>query len=186
MIRLNPIRNPRDYFVLGNQKGEAAASPGIATLYDAKSKRKWDEILAYGATGAFSRFIRVELCHFYFEMVLTSDLDFAAFDDFHKFVMQVPVRLPNRKNATGYYDISYPLLAPLGIKACGVEEVGQLTQDDSGIWRYKVSFVEWKGAPKLSLAKPVAAAAQQDPDPESAARVAAALADFEAAAKRKP
>lgn len=181
---LNPMgRDRRDYIVLANPKGVGIVSPGIGVLKNAKSKRKWDEILSYGATGAFSRFIRVELGEPMFEMRLTTDDDWAQYDLFHDFVMQVPTRNPNGKGATGYYDIDHPLCAAAGIRAVGVTCVNVPEEQDDGSWIYSVEFKEWKGAPKITLAKPQASAAQPDPDPAYTREVNKRIAQIEELSK---
>lgn len=176
---INPMRNPRDYLVLANPKGVGIVSPGIGVMKNAKSKRKWDVILAYGATGAYSRFIRVELGEPLFEMQLVTDDDWAQYTLFNDFVMQVPTRNPNGKGATGYYDIDHPLCAVVGIRAVGVAAVNAPEQQEDGRWIYSVEFFEWKGAPKVTLAKPQASAAQPDPDPAYTREVNKRIAQIE-------
>jgi hypothetical protein len=161
----NPLRRPVDYVLVATSDGGAyIRSPGIATIYDGDSNRKWEELATRGYTGSFTNFLNTEAAKPRIEMLLLSDKDWEDFTQFHNFMMKAPQKRGTSQDDRGYFSIYHPLLAMMGVTAVGVTSVGQPVIQESGGYLYTVKLMQWRGLPKLTLAKPKG---EKPPGPES-------------------
>jgi hypothetical protein len=147
-MAFDPITSPQDYILLAGKR-----SPGIAEVLNAASIREWDERGAYAVTGGFSVFKKRKLAHFSVKFTLYTRQDFADWAAWKPIVDQLPKRRGGNTPDSGRLSIEHPILADLGIKDCGVEEVGQPDQVDHGVWAVVIKFIEFR-APAMTLAKP--------------------------------
>jgi hypothetical protein len=153
-MSFQPLRQPIDHVLLAGQK-----SPGLGTLVGASSPREWDERKGYGISGSFSVFRRRGLAHFALELRLYNDQDWADWHAWKPIVDKVPTRRGGGTNpASGYLKIQHPILEDLSITAVGVEDVGQPTQAEDGVWLVVIKFIEFR-QPVFGLAKPEGAKA---------------------------
>lgn len=149
----NPIDEPCDYILLAGIK-----SPGLADVVGASDIRGWDVRKGMGISGAFSVFTGQDLSRFSVRLRLYTDTDWAAWYAWKPIVDKLPTRRGGGGKDSGVLDIWHPVLEGLDIKAVGAAEVMQPEQTDDGVWTVEIKFIEFR-YPKLTLAKPEAAAA---------------------------
>lgn len=138
------ITNPVDYIVLAG-----ARSPGIAVVSGAKRKFDYQVNQPKFMDGARILYANRPLITFDVTLQLCDLDDLVALEAWRPIVDAVPTpRKPARA-----LDIIHPLLTPLQIKKVLVEEVGQLTQSDLGMWSMVIRFLEWRGMPTQALSK---------------------------------
>jgi hypothetical protein len=151
----DPIAEPEaaDYVLLAGKR-----SPGLCEIVGAGSPRDWDVRKGYGTSGAFSVFTGANLAHFSIMLRLYTRQDWADWYAWKPLVDKLPKRRFSNGKDSGALDIQHPILAALGIKAIGVENVGQPVQTDHGEWTIEIKAIEFR-RPKFSLAKPEGATA---------------------------
>lgn len=149
----NPIDSPCDYILLAQQK-----SPGIAEVVGASSPRAWDEREGFGISGSFSVFKGRRLAKFSVRLRLYTPEDWAGWHAWKPLVDKLPTRRGSKGADSGVLDIWHPLLEALDIRAVAVTDVMQPVQEDAGEWVVEIKLIEFRH-PKLTLAKPEAAAA---------------------------
>jgi hypothetical protein len=137
-MQFDPITSPQDYIMLAGKR-----SPGIAEVLNAASIREWDEPEVYGVTGSRLTFKRRKAAHFSVKLTLFTVQDWADWAAWKPIVDQLPKRgagSGDTKNPdSGALEIAHPILADLGIKTVGVEEVGQPDQVDHGVWAVTIT-----------------------------------------------
>ncbi len=149
----DPNTDPVDFVMLGGKR-----SPGLAEIVNADSPRRWDERKGYGLSGAIIIFRGVMLSHFVIRLTLVTSQDWADWYAWKPIVDKPP--FGTRPKAL---DIVHPITEGLGIKACGIENVGQPVQSDDGLWLVDIKCIEYR-RPEIALAKPEASkAAPLDP-----------------------
>lgn len=152
---MNPIAEPVDYVILAGQR-----SPGIADLVGWRSPRHWDERRGYGLSGATLRFRGVGLARGKLILRLTTEQDWADWEAFAPLVQRPPIG--ERAHAL---DISHPILEGLGVRSVVVEDLGQPTQDDRGVWTIEIALIEYR-RPVIQLSTPDGATTTPEPQTE--------------------
>jgi hypothetical protein len=155
----NPVRNPVNVLELDGKK-----SPGLATIRNAASMREWVERGGYGQSGGFSIFKRRKLAHPVVEFRLYTAEDWDAWHEWAEMIYRLPRTRAGQTPAGGYLRAAHPILEDLGIKALGVEKIGQPDQTEDGVWTIVVEFIEFQ-APQITLAKPEATKPTKPLDP---------------------
>ena len=177
----DPNTNPINFVVINGH----AVSPGIATVEGASDPRRWDERNAYGTGGSILFYTGFQQSHFSVKLRLYTPQDWADWEVFRK-LFPKPVRVttpdglaPARRGDSGAFDIWHPFLAMVGIKAAVVEEILQpVLTDETGEWTVEIKMISFRN-PKPQFAKP--AAADAPPQPTEEEKIAADLADQNAA-----
>ena len=148
----SPIANPQSWILLQNRR-----SPGAADVLGAALKQRLDVRKMMGMSGGIIVWTGQDLCPFSVNLRLYEQKDWDDWNAWKSIVLARP------KITTGVapgavvskaLDIQHPLLAEVGIRAAVVHEVSQpkLTQE-SGEWTIEIKFIEFRGAPKMQMAK---------------------------------
>ena len=136
MGTFNPELAPVDYILLAGE-----LSPGIATISNANSPRRWDERRGYALSGARVVFRGIGLARPIITFRLSS---FEEWNDWHIWTDAVGLARPPVGERSRAKDIWHPILEDLGIVSVVVEDVGQPNQTDHGIWDIAVKFIEFR------------------------------------------
>jgi hypothetical protein len=156
----------QDFIAIGGM-----TSPGYADVAGAGSPRKWDIRAGYAISGATVVYGGKDLSKFSVTIYMAEDDDL---DDWFDFATMLGKETKSRAGQA--FDIVHPFLitAPLNIKSVCVEDISQLTQDPTGLWKATIKFIEYR-RPKIILAKPDSAT----PDVPAASPVATDKADLQ-------
>ena len=133
-MTFNPVTEPIDYVLLANRR-----SPGLATLSNVTSPRRWDERKGYALSGARVVFRGIGLARPILTLRLFTSEDFEAWHEWSPLVQRPPVGERSRAQ-----DIWHPILEDLGITKVVVEDVGQPRQTADGEWSIEIKFIEFR------------------------------------------
>jgi hypothetical protein len=129
-------------------------TPGLAIVEgNSGSPRKWQEMGGYGLTGATIRFTGLGLAKFDVIITLVTKQHWADWVTFQK-VLEPP-RPGVYARALAIY---HPLLQPLGIHQCVIEDVSIPKQTQDGVWQVLIPCRAFR-RPKLTFATPEGAKA---------------------------
>lgn len=147
---------PRSDVILLTSMFGAMASPGRATVRGATSPWKWDVRDQGPADGAATVYMGRQLTKFEVEFAFWEGAQIAMWELFSRIMFDnLAVQLRTAKVALGFY---HPVLSvpPFAVTSVVVEDVGQLVQDDTGLWTCVCKFIQWKAAKPVLAAKPMA------------------------------
>lgn len=144
----NPLDEPADKVWVSQRW-----TPGLAEIDGANSPRNWEELPGYGWSGALLRFKGIGLAHFTIRLRLVTSEDWVEWSIFKPLVDKPPLGRRPRS-----LDVWHPLLVDQGIYAFVVEDLGQPSQTEDGIWTIEIKCIEWR-MPKYSLSEPQGAQA---------------------------
>lgn len=133
-MTFNPVSEPIDYVLLANRR-----SPGLATLSNVSSPRRWDERKGYALSGARVVFRGIGLARPILTLRLYTEQDFADWHEWRSLVQRPPVGERARAQ-----DIWHPILEDLGITKVVVEDVLQPRQTADGEWSIDIKFIEFR------------------------------------------
>lgn len=138
----SPLSDPVDVIRLAGRE-----SPGIATVSNASSPRRWDIRKGYALSGARAVFRGLDVAKFKVTIRLYTEKDW---DDWHawKDLVQRPPSGIRPKSL----DIWHPVLEECGITSANVENVSQpeqTTQD--GEWSITIDFIEHRARQPISI-----------------------------------
>lgn len=157
----SPIESPQDWILFGGSR-----SPGIADIDGAELKWRLDVVKLYGMTGGYIRFTGRELCKFSVRLRFYEQQDWDVWEVWSKIVTAKPtVTSAMAQGAVvtkdGAKDIYHPLLQMVGITAAVVESVAapKMTHE-SGEWTVIIKLIEFRGIPKVQMAKAEGAKAE--------------------------
>ena len=138
----DPITSPIDYILLAGKR-----SPGLGTLSNVTSPRRWDERKGYALSGARIVYGGRGLARPIFTIRLYTSEDFAAWDEWKELVKVPPVgERPHRAK-----DVWHPILEDSGITKVVVEDVTGARQTADGEWTIDIKFIEFR-RPQPALA----------------------------------
>jgi len=149
-MAFSPLDTPIDYVLINGQR-----SPGLATIEQASLPERWDERNGYGISGSYSAYLGRKLARPVLTLRLYTAEHWAAWHTWREVLARPP-----RGRRPKALEIWHPWLEELDIKSVGVEDHGQWTPIDNGGFAKSIQLIEWR-VPKLTLAKPEAAAAPQ-------------------------
>jgi hypothetical protein len=146
----NPLALPIDSIILGG-----LASPGIARVIGAASRRKVDVRGAYGISATVA--VWLEVAEFKVEIELWTDEDWELWDVWSAATVLQEIKANRRNSAKKFaLDIWHPWLDMLDIKSVIVKSVSQPEEIHPTVWKVTIDFIEYRQA-QLTLSKPEAA-----------------------------
>jgi hypothetical protein len=124
-------------------------TPGIAVVEGSSgSPRKWQEVGGFGLTGATLRFNGSGLAKFDVILTLVTDEHWSAWESYQRRVLGPPD--PKNPRALSVF---HPLLKPLEIRECVVEDISIPKQTQAGVWQVVIPCKAFR-KPKLTFATP--------------------------------
>jgi hypothetical protein len=130
-------------------------TPGLAIVEGSSgSPRKWQEIGGYGLTGATLRFTGLGLAKFDVIVTLITDAHWLAWEPYQQRVL-APPKLGTYARALSIF---HPLLKPLEIRECVVNDISIPKQAQAGVWQVLIPCQAFR-KPKLTFATPEGAKA---------------------------
>jgi hypothetical protein len=168
----NPLTIPQNYVLLAGVR-----SPGLADVEGASLEWRLDVRRAFGLAGAIIVWTGRELSTFSIKCRLYEESDWDAWwTGWSKLLVKPALKTAVSGEAASMgiaglpikqaFDIHHPFLAFVGIRGAVCKKVYQpeLTQE-SGEWTIRTDWIEFRGLPKLAIAK--ADGAKSGPEPEN-------------------
>jgi hypothetical protein len=148
----SPIAKPQNWILLQNRR-----SPGVADVSGAALLQRLDVRKMMGMSGGIIVWTGQDLCPFVVKLRLYEQEHWDAWEAWKPIVLAKP------KIVTGVapgavvskaLDIQHPLLEQVGIRAAVVHKVTQSDRThEAGEWTITINFIEFRGAPKMQMAK---------------------------------
>lgn len=157
-------------------------TPGLAIVEGSSgSPRKWQEVGGFGVSGSTIRFTGLGLAKFDVIVTLVTDEHWKAWEPYQRRVLAPPSAQPGAAKALSIF---HPLLKPLEIRECVVDDISIPKQTQASVWQVLIPCRAFR-KPKLTFATPDGAkATPTDPvDAQIAANVALLAAQREALAR---